>query len=126
MTPGFGPGIGVLLLVELIIYGHDGHIQVCVGQKGITDFAMAGKPPTPKNIRKRPFCSERSNLGMWGKSAEQSEAALKHACGQAARYFGPKGRVACLRNDGKWTRQVTKEQIMPWDSRLYKRLLWLD
>jgi hypothetical protein len=32
----------------------------------------------------------------------------------------------CMTREKKWTRRVTKTQVAPWDSRLYRRLLWLD
>jgi hypothetical protein len=118
-------GILVILAVELFIYGHDGRIEVCVGIKDRTDFSLAGQPRTKENARKIPACAERMNLGMWGSSEARGKEALEQACKKATR-FQAQQTTACLRNDGNWTRKVREEQIMPWDPRLYRRLLFLD
>jgi hypothetical protein len=121
--------IGVIVLalgIELFIYGHDGRIQVCVGIDKLTDYAIRNEPRTKENAVKHPFCAERLNLGMWSSSEKHSKAALTEACSAAARVVGAEHRQKCLRRDEPWTRFVETEHIMPWDSRLYRRLFWLD
>ncbi len=118
-------GVAIILSVELFIYGHDGRIEVCVGVEGHTDWALKGKPRTPDNFRRAPMCAERMNLGMYSNSQDAAEAALDEACRRATR-MNQKALPDCLRRDKKWTRQVTKEQVPPWDERLYKRLLWME
>lgn len=119
-------GIAAVLCVELFVYGHDGRIQVCVGVDTLTDYALRAEPRTKENAKKHPFCAERLNLGMWSSKDDLSQAALNDACTAAARIVGQEHRQKCLRKDEPWTRFVEKEHVMPWDSRLYRRLLWLD
>lgn len=119
-------GIFVILSVELYIYGYNGDIRVCVGVESLTDYGLRDEPRTQANAKHHPFCAERLNLGMWSSSAEQAQAALEDACSAAARVVGQERRQHCLRRDEPWTRFVEKHHVMPWDSRLYRRLLWLD
>jgi hypothetical protein len=118
-------GVAIILAVELFIYGHNGRIEVCVGVEGFTDWALKGKPRTPDNFRRAPMCAERMNLGMYSSSQDAAEAALDDACRRATR-LNQNSLPACHRRDKKWTRQVTKDQVPPWDERLYKRLLWME
>jgi hypothetical protein len=119
-------GIAIILCAELFIYGHNGRIQVCVGVDTLTDYALRAEPRTKENAKKHPFCAERLNLGMWSSKDELSQAALNDACTAAARVVGQEHRQKCLRKDEPWTRFVEQEHVMPWDARLYRRLLWLD
>jgi hypothetical protein len=119
-------GILCLLGIELYVYGHDGDIEVCVGIDKLTDYAIRAEPRTKANATKHPFCAKRVNLGMWSKSDELADAALKEACGAASRVVGAEHRQKCIRRDDPWTRFVEKQQIPPWDPRLYRRILWLD
>lgn len=119
-------GILVVLGIELYIYGHDGYIQVCVGIDQITKFEIRHEVKTKANAKYHPFCAERLNLGMWGSSDEHAKAALEQACHAAARVVGMERKQNCLRNDEPWKRFVVTEQVMPWDPRLYRRLLWLE
>lgn len=119
-------GILVLLGIEIYVYGHDGDIEVCVGIDKLTDYTIRAETRTKANATKHPFCAKRVNLGMWSKSDELADAALKEACGAASRVVGAEHRQKCIRRDDPWTRFVEKKQIPPWDPRLYRRLLWLD
>jgi hypothetical protein len=119
-------GILLLLGIELYIYGHDGYVQVCVGIQEITKFELRHEVKTKANAKHHPFCAERMNLGMWSSSEEHGKAALEEACHSAARVVGMERKQHCLRNDDPWKRFVDTQQVMPWDPRFYRRLLWLD
>ncbi len=118
-------GIALILSLELFIYGHNGHVRVCVGVDGVTDWALKYQPKTPDNYRKAPMCAERLNLGMYSGTQEAAEGALDEACRRAT-MMNRKALPDCLRREKKWTRQVDKDQVFPWDERLYKRLFWME
>lgn len=118
-------GIASILAVELYVYGHNGQIEVCVGIEGVTDFAERNQPRNAANFRSAPQCSRRLNLGMYEGTQELSQAALQEACARAT-VQNRDAMPDCLRRDKKWTRQVYKEQVPPWDPRLYRKLLWID
>ncbi|HEX2735658.1 MAG TPA: hypothetical protein VHM70_28860 [Polyangiaceae bacterium] len=118
-------GILLLLSIELLVYGHNGQIEVCVGIDGVTDFSLKHQARTKETARKMPQCASRLNLGMYDKTEEQALEALTDACGRAT--MVNKGEIDnCLHRNNKWTRDVTKTQIAPWDRRLYRRILWLE
>jgi hypothetical protein len=119
-------GILLILCVELFIYGHNGRIEVCVGLEGVTDFSLIGQPRSPENFRAYPQCVERMNLGMWSSSEEAAQSALDAACTRVTTRASGDAKQQCMRKDNKWQRQVIKENIPPWDPRLYRRLLFLD
>lgn len=118
-------GILFILGLELFIFGHDGKIEVCVGVEGVTEWALKDQARTPETFRKAPVCAERLNLGMYAGSQEAAEAALNEACKRAT-MLQRDALQDCIRRENKWTRQVNKQQVPPWDERLYRRLLWLD
>jgi hypothetical protein len=62
---------------------------------------------------------------MYSDSEEAARAALDEACARATT-TNHVARTHCVRRENKWTRKVFKENIPPWDERLYKRLLWLE
>lgn len=114
-----------LLLAELYTYGHNGHIRVCVGRKGITDFAQLDKPRKSNMAAGYPFCVENLNLGMYSRSDEVAKEALDVACSRAATLLrGEKSE--CIRRDKDWIRRVDKSNVAPWDPRFYKRLFFLE
>lgn len=117
--------IVVLLGAELFAYGHNGHIRVCVGRKGITDFTQLDKPRQGNAAAGFPFCVESLNLGMYSRSDDVAKEALDLACARAATLLrGEKSE--CLRRDKDWSRRVDKTTIPPWDPRLYRRLLFIE
>lgn len=118
-------GMAALLALELFIYGHNGRIQVCVGLEGITKYELLSQPRAEHPIVQYPICSERVNLGMFSRSDEAAEHALMEACTRAAGLLR-QDRLECIRREQRWNRKVVKEQILPWDPRMYRRLLWLD
>ncbi len=118
-------GFFVVMSVELYVYGHAGEIQICVGQEGVTDFALVGAPRTLEGFAKIPICSNAENLGMWSRRTEAETFALKDACRKAAP-ARPAVAEECRRHDGRWRRQVSVKQVPPWDRRLYRRILLLD
>jgi hypothetical protein len=119
-------GIVLVLSIELFIYGHNGFLRVCVGVDTLTDYSLKAEPRTRENAKSHPFCAERLNLGMWTSSEELSKESLADACNGAARVVGQEHKQPCLRKDKPWTREVEMEQVMPWDPRLYRRLLFLE
>jgi hypothetical protein len=114
-----------LLGIELIVYGHAGRIEVCVGLEGPTDFSLKGQARTKENFRSVPQCAERMNVGMYDHAEDQMRSALQDACGRAT-MVNKKEFANCVNRSSKWTRQVSKDQIFPWDKRFYRRLFWLD
>jgi hypothetical protein len=117
-------GIVALLCLELFIYGHDGHIRVCVGLQSLTDYSLLDKPRSELTVRQFPFCADRTNLGMYSSSEDAAQAALQESCNRAAVLL-KRDRLECLRRENGWTRQVTRTQVPPWDRRLYRQLFWL-
>jgi hypothetical protein len=118
-------GIAVILCVELLIYGYNAEIEVCVGIEGVTQWELKDQPKAPETYRKGPICSKRMNLGMYEGNDEQSQTALREACSRAT-VSNRDALPDCIRRDKKWARQVYKKQIPPWDKRFYRRLLWID
>jgi IS1 family transposase len=115
----------VLLAAELVVYGHSGRIEVCVGLDGATDFSLKNQARTKENFRSVPQCADRLNVGMYDHAEDQARSALQDACGRAT-MVNKKEFTNCVNRSNKWTRQVTKDQIYPWDKRFYRRLFWLD
>lgn len=118
-------GIVLILGIELYVFGHNGEIEVCVGVEGVTDWAQKDQPRTAENFRKAPVCAQRVNLGMYPGTQEAAEAALNDACKRAT-MMQTGALQHCIRREKQWTRRVEKQQVPPWDPRLYRRLLWLD
>lgn len=119
-------GIVLVLGVELFIYGHNGFIRVCVGVDTLTDYSLKTEPRSRENAKNHPFCAQRLNLGMWTSSDDLAKESLQEACTMAARVVGQEHKEKCLRKDQPWTREVEMEHVMPWDPRLYRKLLFLD
>ncbi len=117
--------VAVIFAVELFIYGHAGIIRVCVGLEGQTDFSLLTRGNVAASPRSHPFCAERRNIGMYPNAENAAQAALEEACQRGATLTGGEMR-ACLRREQGWIRQVHKENVPPWDKRVYRRLLWLD
>lgn len=118
-------GVLAVLAGELYIYGHDGWIRVCVGREGITDLSLLEQPRTHGGSGGYPVCAEQLNLGMYSRSDEAAREALEVACVRGAALLRG-DKTHCLRKERGWLRRVDKEQIPPWDSRLYRRLFFLD
>ncbi len=116
----------LILGVELFIYGHNGRVEVCVGLEGVTDFSLVGQKRSPENFRKYPKCLERMNLGMWTSSEEVAREALNTICSRLTAKLEPEFKQQCIRKEGRFDRVVVKENIPPWDPRLYRQLLFLD
>lgn len=117
--------VAIVFAVELFIYGHAGIIRVCVGLEGQTDFSLLNRKTADASPRSHPFCAERRNIGMYPNADEAARAALEEACQRGAVLTRGDQR-ACLRREKGWVRQVHKENVPPWDERVYRRLLWLD
>jgi len=109
----------------LYIYGHDGWIRVCIGKEGTTDFALLDKQRTQGAARGFPICVERLNLGMYSNGDDIAREALEQVCARGATLMGGDQRE-CIRKEKGWSRRVDKKQILPWDRRFYRRLLFLD
>lgn len=117
--------VAVIFAVELFIYGHAGIIRVCVGLEGQTDFSLLERRDPQAPPREHPYCAERRNIGMYPRAEEAAREALDEACQRAAALTRG-DQHACIRREQGWVRQVHKQNLPPWDERVYRRLLWLD
>lgn len=118
-------GIVCVLGAELYVYGHNGWIRVCVGMQGVTDLALLDRPRHRDGMKGFPICTEQLNLGMYSRSEDAAREALEVVCTRGATLLRG-AKQDCLRKDHGWLRRVDKENIPPWDERLYRRLLFLD
>lgn len=117
-------GIACILSMELYIYGHNGWVRVCVGIEGATKFELLDQPKGHGN-RGYPVCAEQMNLGMYSRSEDAAQESLDVACARGATLIHG-NKQDCLRKEHGWVRRVDKEQVAPWDPRLYRRMLFLD
>jgi hypothetical protein len=117
--------ITTLFCIEMYIYGRNGHIRICVGMEGVTDYTLLDTPRTDAKVSQFPFCAERLNIGMYGASEKVAEEGLNALCGRASTLLRA-DKTDCIRKENGWTRKVKRENLPPWDKRVYRRLLWLD
>lgn len=116
--------IGVLLTVELYVFGKNGYIDVCVGRDGVTDFGLVGKSATPETGSKAPLCERRHNLGMRSHYDEELKTGLRQACQRANAVFGTHDVTGCIHGKDRWAHWITSEQVPPWHEAFYKQMLW--
>lgn len=116
--------IGLLLTIELYLFGRNGYIDVCIGRDGITDFGLVGEPVTQETSRKAPLCQRRHNLGMQSRYDEELKAGLRQACQRANATFGTRDVMSCINGKDPWAHWIASEQVPPWHEAFYKQMLW--
>ncbi|MCA9620486.1 MAG: hypothetical protein KC731_15800, partial [Myxococcales bacterium] len=114
----------VLGLVELVLFGWRGEVEVCVAKDGVHDFALLGTPRTEENTRRFPTCETRLNLGMRSHYDEVKEDAVIHACRRANILFGKQAILMCAIEQEGWKQRVTTRYLPPWNPDFRKRLFW--
>lgn len=115
-----------ILLIEIVIYGWRGDIQVCVAKEGVHDFKLIGAETTEQNRWQIPRCEERTNLSMFSHYEEQVTNAKQVACGKAASFKLRGEKDACVRSSDGWKWRAETSNVMPWDLRIYKTMFHLD
>jgi hypothetical protein len=117
-------GLGLVLAVELAVYGSRAEIEVCVGKDGVHDFALHGELREDANRWRFPRCETRMNLGLRSRYDESVEDAASVAC-RGATLFRNRGEAKdCTEATSGWRREVDARQVWPWDARLHRHLLW--
>ncbi|MBX7078136.1 MAG: hypothetical protein K1X88_03045 [Nannocystaceae bacterium] len=112
------------LVIEFYVYGSRGHIEVCVGKQGETDFALVGKDRTDDNRWKFPRCEAATNLGLVSKYEQATKEATSVAC-RGATIFRHQGEgKQCVAGSDGWQHRVQTRHAMPWDKAFYQHLLW--
>ncbi len=112
------------LVIEFYVYGSRGHIEVCVGKQGETDFALVGKERTDDNRWKFPRCEAASNLGLVSKYEQATKEATSVAC-RGATIFRHQGEgKQCVAGEAGWQHRVQTRHAMPWEKAFYQHLLW--
>ncbi|HTM43701.1 MAG TPA: hypothetical protein VL137_02030 [Polyangiaceae bacterium] len=119
-------GIVALVFAELYYYGHNGELKVCVGKEGVHDFNLIGQMRTDENRWKFPFCEDRVNLGLRDEFDDLGRDAVKSACRRATLLHFQSEAADCVALENHWKRKVITRQVMPWERRFYRQLLWLD
>ena len=112
------------LVIEFAIYGHAGHIEVCVGKAGETDFALSGQERTDDNRWKFPRCESRVNLGLVSHREQLTKEAVHVAC-RGATIFRHQGEgKACTEGKSGWEQHIESSQCPPWHGHFYAHLFW--
>ncbi|MBC8072125.1 MAG: hypothetical protein IAG13_27640, partial [Deltaproteobacteria bacterium] len=112
------------LVIEFAIYGHAGHIEVCVGKQGETDFTLSGQARTDDNRWKFPRCEERVNLGLVSHREQLTKEAVHVAC-RGATIFRHQGEgKACTEGKAGWEQHIEASQCPPWHGHFYAHLFW--
>jgi hypothetical protein len=116
--------LGTLFTVELVVFGYNGYVDVCVGREGVTDFALSNRAAGTDDAQKMPLCQRRHNLGMQSRYDEEAKAGLRQACQRASAMFGTRDWSSCVSGSGGWTRRITGHQVPPWHEPFYREMLW--
>lgn len=112
------------LVIEFYIYGRQGHIEVCVGKQGETDFSLTGNERTDENRWKFPRCESRLNLGLVSHADQLTKEATLVAC-RGATIFRHQGEgKACTEGKAKWEHRIDTHQCPPWHGHFYEHLFW--
>jgi len=116
--------LGIILIIELWIFGRRGEIEVCVAKQGMHDFALRGTAPTDANRWQIPRCEARVNLGLRSEYEQQVDDATRVAC-RGATTFRHRGEGDhCIHQKQGWERRVQTSFVPPWDARYRRRLFW--
>lgn len=111
-------------VVEFWVYGYRGHVEVCVGKQGQTDFALIGKERTDENRWRFPRCEERLNLGLRSHYDERVDEAVRVAC-RGATIFRNQGEMdICVDGKDGWEVRIETSQCPPWHAHYYEHLFW--
>jgi hypothetical protein len=112
------------LVIEFYVYGRTGHIEVCVGKKGETDFSLVGDQRTDENRWKFPRCESRLNLGLVSHADQLTKEATLVAC-RGATIFRHQGEgKACTEGKAGWEQRIEAHQCPPWHGHFYEHLFW--
>jgi len=112
------------LVIEFWLYGRRGHIEVCVGKDGETDFALVGQERTDENRWQFPRCEQRSNLGLTSHFDEATEEATRVAC-RGATIFRHQGETkVCVAADKGWVHRIEVSHCPPWHGHFFEHLFW--
>jgi hypothetical protein len=112
------------LVIEFWLYGRRGHIDVCVGMNGETDFALIGAERTDENRWKFPRCEQRLNLGLESHYDEAVDEALRVGC-RGATIFHHQGQgKACMAADKGWIHRIEVSHCPPWHGHFWEHLFW--
>jgi hypothetical protein len=112
------------LVLEFWWYGRRGHIEVCVGKDGETDFALIGQERTDENRWKFPRCEERQNLGLKSHYDQAVDESLKVACRGATLFHHQGEAKACVAGDKGWIHRIAVSHCPPWHKHFYEHLFW--
>ncbi len=111
-------------LFELWLFGRRGHLDVCVAQEGVHDFALLGQDRTDENTRRYPTCEKRLNLGITSKYDEAVQEAMLRACHRANVLRGREATLLCAIQEDGWQHRVTETHCPPWHDHYRQRLFW--
>lgn len=112
------------LLIEFWLYGRRGHIEVCVGKNGETDFALVGQERTDENRWKFPRCEQRLNLGLKSHFDDATKESIAVAC-RGATIFHHQGETkACVAADKGWVHRIDVGHCPPWHDHFVEHLFW--
>ena len=112
------------LVIEFWWYGRRGHIEVCVGKDGETDFALIGQERTDDNRWKFPRCESRENLGLKSHYEQAVDESLKVACRGATIFHHQGEGKACVAADKGWIHRIEVSHCPPWHKHFYEHLFW--
>ena len=112
------------LVIEFWLYGRRGHIDVCVGKDGETDFALVGRERTDENRWKFPRCEARLNLGLKSHYDETVDEALHVACRGATIFHHQGEGKMCVAADKGWIHRIEVSHCPPWHGHFYEHLFW--
>jgi hypothetical protein len=112
------------LLIEFWLYGRRGHIEVCVGKNGETDFALVGQERTDENRWKFPRCEERLNLGLKSHFDDATKESIAVACRGATIFHHQGESKACVAADKGWIHRIDVGHCPPWHEHFVEHLFW--
>lgn len=121
---GWGWILGVALVVEFWAYGHNGHIEVCVGKPDVHDFELVGTERTDDNRWRFPRCDRRANLGLRGGYQARVDEAVRVACRGATTLQHRGETKPCVEARDGWTHRIDARQCPPWHGHFWGHLLW--
>jgi hypothetical protein len=116
--------LGVIMLVELFVYGRRAEIEVCVGKEGVHDFELRDQARDDANRWKFPRCETRMNLGLRSRYDERVQEAVAVACRGATLFRNRGESKPCLEQADGWQHRIDARYVWPWDPRFYEHLFW--
>lgn len=116
--------LGVVLVIEFVLFGYRGEIQVCVGKEGVHDFDNLGQPRTDENRWAFPRCEKRLNLGLLSDYDVAVEGATEAACRGATTVQLRDENKTCVAGERGWEHRIETTFVPPWDSRYLQEMFW--